>query len=975
MRRDAVDGTCSGGFVQTQDGLINYGLSSIRFGLMTIDSDPLPNTGVTSVTDGTNLTFTDIANGGVTSNVTVGSWSYYNGWASAISPTWTGASVGRPAGCAETGITNIPYEVGARNPSAPPWEGRLMRFPVGATTSPAANNQNIMQAIRVMRPYGANPIAGMMDDAKYYYWTDPQGPSKTDTLSSCRAQYIILLSHAAPNQDLEPYCQGTAGGYVGICPYDYPEYIAAGLAGGNYSPGNGVINAQSAAASGTPVKTFVVGFSLSSNLNDAGTASCNDILSGTAPNQTINTSTAFCGTPQTNGSDSGTTGNPLYASCCALARIAVNGGTQAPYFADNQTDLQKAFQAILAIIVNNSTTRATPVLLPQSTSSNAGGGGSAALFLSSFTPSVSTTWSGDVQRERYQCVSSSSCSVSPCSQAQPITPSNGDDFASNLQSTQSFTRNVIMVEPYLPTPGTRNPSTTIRPWINGTGGTSATSTAFDGYTMYDGIEYGFSYKTSGSSQISSSFNTLITPDAFFPSGCTYKQPGSATALSSADCQTVALGFALGMQNPPTSWNTALSPYPTRYYSAGSVPPTSGPFGGVLHSTPAIEIPPSALLRDDSYQAFTQAYTSGYTTYQSNPEPRHTVLYVATIDGLLHAFGVDYNPSDPYTFIGSSHATARGTDGAPERDVVVHSAGRDAEPHVGRRRRRDDPPRRRAGREGHDLPAHDGGSGDRLAHVARRRLRRRDGGLLRARRHGPELQQPRLEPEHLRPLSHVDEQQHAPPPRPAGTSMPRAHKPLGPHFLWQLTDSNLFAATSGTPAIATVSVNDPDNNGKLTEIGVAILPGGAGTPGSATLGCPRVSYHPKISDASPLASTGQYQLAAKVRQWTSPPAVRARRTPRAGRSLTIVRLDTGEVLRTFTVMSDLHGGGVVSALQREQQRRRSSRTRPASTTRGASRRRSSTRRSAERRSPTRPTSGRSRSASSSATRTERSGGST
>ena len=610
----------------------------------------------------TNLTFSDVANGGATNNVTTGLWSYYNGWTTGFAPSWTGASVGRPAGCAETGISNIPYEVGARNPAAPPWEGRMMRFPSGATTSPATNNQNIMQAIRVMRPYGANPIAGMMDDAKYYFWTDPQGPSKIDTLGSCRPQYIILLSHAAPNQDLEPYCQGGSGSSVGMCPYDYPEYIAAGLAAGNYSPGSGVVNAQSAAASGNPVKTFVVGFSLSTSLGDAGTASCNDILVGTAPNQTINTSSAFCGTPSTNGTDSGTNGNPLYAACCSLARIAVNGGTQVPYFADNQTDLQKAFQAILAIIVSNATTRATPVLLPQSTSSSAGGGPSAALFLSSFTPSVSTTWSGDVQRERYQCVSSSACSVSPCSQPQAITPSDGDDFASNLQNTQGQTRNVIIVEPYPPAPtGTpaRNASTNIRPWVNGSSGTTATSIAYDGYTMYDGIEYGYSYKTSGASAITSTFNNTVTPDVFFPSGCTYKQPGSATAFSTSDCETIALGFALGMQNPPTTWNTSLSPYPTRYYSPGSVPPTSGPFGGIFHSTPAIETPPSSLLRDDSYQAFTQSYTSGYTTYQTNAEPRHTVLYVATIDGLLHAFGVDYNPSDIRTRSSAPPMRAKG----------------------------------------------------------------------------------------------------------------------------------------------------------------------------------------------------------------------------------------------------------------------------------------------------------------------------
>jgi len=151
-------------------------------------------------------------------------------------------------------------------------------------------------------------------------------------------------------------------------------------------------------------------------------------------------------------------------------------------------------------------------------------------------------------------------------------------------------------------------------------------------------------------------------------------------------------------------------------------------------------------------------------------------------------------------------------------------------------------------------------------------------------------------------SHTSTNSNTPPAAPAGYVNSTTNKPLGPHFLWQLTDTNLFAPTSGTPAITTISVNDPDNSGKLTEIGVAILPGGSTTAGSTTLGCPRVSYHPKITDASPPSTSG-YQLSAKVRQWTASGCPSAT-NPARGRSLTVVRIDTGEVLRTFTVMNDL-----------------------------------------------------------------------
>jgi type IV pilus assembly protein PilY1 len=934
---------CPGGFNQAEDGLINQELNSIRFGLMTIDSDTLPNSGVNVTSDNGNLTFTDVANGGLTNTLMTGMWSYYNGWenpGSGTPPPYTGSSVGRPAGCAETASSGqIFFEVGARNPAAPPWEGRLMRFPSASVASPAGNNTNIMQAIRVMRPYGANPIAGLMDDAKYYYWTDPQGPagSGVDPQISCRPQYIILLSHAAPNLDLEPYCQGTSGGNAGICPYDYPENIAYGLARGTYSPSAGVVNAQSAGASGHVVKTFVVGFSLESSLGDAGeAASCSQILSGTAPNQTVNT--AYCGTPGTNGADSGTPGNPIYASCCALARIAVNGGTSAPYFADNQTDLNAALSAIEAIIVNTMTTRATPVLLTQQASSSAGGGASPALFVSSFSPSSATSWSGNVQRERYTCPEPAANSgIAPY---QSPSPSSGDDFQYNLNHAGAQTRNVIMVEPAL-NGSSRNASTMIRPWVQGT----SAPTAYDGYSMYDGVEYGYSYTTA--SQTAATLNSAafgatpiigpgITPDALFPSGCSYTQPGMT--LTTSDCELIALGWLLGMQNPPNHWNTTVAPYPNRYYT-GSL--TSGsPLGGVFHSTPVIATPPSALLRDDSYQSFSGYYTNSYATYTGQgAEPRHSVLYVATTDGLLHAFGVDYKAnaaagtSDPYTFIGDGHATEGGTaHGQNEMwsfvppavmPLLMNSVGGgssillDGAPVV-----KDTIFQRTSVGTGQDwhttLVA---GFGSAM------------GGYYALDVTDPSFANRGTTPNSFSPASHTTGNQSSPPtftsgqgymgPQNSSTGAgtppgPGNVMPMGPHFLWQLMDSNLFASTGGTPAITTVSIYDPDTaSHALTEVGVAILPGGASTPYNAAcqrVACPTglgscAAGATKISDASPAGTS--YQLGSYVRQWTtsgcpstSLPTSGIPSNPARGRSLTVVRLDTGEVLRTFTVLTDI-----------------------------------------------------------------------
>jgi type IV pilus assembly protein PilY1 len=927
---------------QAENGLINFGINAIRFGLMTIDSDTLPNSGVSVTSDNGDLTFTDVANGGSTNNLTTGMWSYYNGWETPGSPpTFPGATVGRPAGCNETGITNIPYEVGARNPAAPPWEGRLMRFPGPGVASPAANNTNIMQAIRVMRPYGANPIAGLMDDAKYFFWTDPQGPSNptVDPLGSCRPQYIILLSHAAPNEDLEPYCQGTANGSAGMCPYDYPQYIAAGLANGSYSPSNGIPNNQSASAAGTPVKTFVVGFSLQSQIGDAGEyTSCKQILQGPVGSQTVNPQ--YCGTPSTTGTDSGTAPTianaSAYASCCALAQIAVSGGTQAPYFADNSADLNTALAAIEAIIVNGMTTRAIPVLLPSATSASGTGGSSSALFVSSFSPSYVTSWSGNVQRERYTCPEP----AAPANPYQPIATSSGDDFAYNLNNSGGQTRNVIMVEPSLNGATRVSATSTIRPWVNGT----TSPTAFDGYTMNDGTDYGYSYTTAANTAVSLNGSTYgnapaisgpgITSDVLFPGGCSYTPPPGMTFQKPADCELMALGWLLGMQSPITDWNPTIAPYPNRYYTGpGSNPPSPSPFGGVYHSTPVVATPPSALLRDDSYQAFSQFYTTAYAeNSQGAAEARHTVLYVATTDGLLHAFGVDYNLNDTYTFTGTNHANEGGTIGTQNEmwsfvppavlPLLMSTVGGgqsvvlDGAPVV-----KDTVFQRTSTGYGSDwhtsLVA---GFGSAM------------GGYYALDVTDPSFAD-RGGNSSFGPL-HNSANSGTPPTYSAGTGYmgprnsgstntqapPGGAMPMGPHFLWQLMDSNLFAPTSGTPAITTVSINDPDTTGTpLTEVGVAILPGGAATPypsscqrvtcpsGGVSAGGSCTAGAAKVSDASPSG----YPLGPWVRQWTATgcPSTNLSPTgatvnPGQGRSLTVVRLDTGEVLRTFTVLTDI-----------------------------------------------------------------------
>jgi type IV pilus assembly protein PilY1 len=145
------------------------------------------------------------------------------------------------------------------------------------------------------------------------------------------------------------------------------------------------------------------------------------------------------------------------------------------------------------------------------------------------------------------------------------------------------------------------------------------------------------------------------------------------------------------------------------------------------------------------------------------------------------------------------------------------------------------------------------------------------------------------------------------PDPGGLASAPQGSPNGPVFLWQLakmppSNAPLFAAHSSTPAITTLFVDPGDGNAR--EIGVAILPGGQNSGPTSAQGvssCTR--FGPKSNgDAAPV---GAYPARGSVRCWGTPAAgnAPANTDPVIGRSVTIARLDTGEILRVFMPASD------------------------------------------------------------------------
>jgi type IV pilus assembly protein PilY1 len=780
------------GFPQNSDGAITSMRDFMRFGLMTFDQDPDPSTGVSTANLIAPAPFT-------------GMWTYYPGWATGAANT----SLGNPADCQ----TQTLLAVGARNPAAPPWEGRLVPFPTAnSLATQRTSNDEVSNVILASRPYGATPMAGMFAGAQYFFWTDPNGPQQTDNFvkGMCRNEYIILLSDGAPNLDLQPSCSGQpASGVPGKCPFPLPQQTAATL----YANGK-------SSSSQSSIKTYVIGFAVSS-FNDGTTpVKCSDFATGGSLSS------------QCDCTNAGLPAVPQIGPCCVLQCIARNGGTNAAYFADSQGDLQTALGAILADIAKNATTRTPPAYSPVVTNvlaSQTAPTTNASVYLASFNPVPGQPWSGDVQRQRYVCTYSGSGYTIP---PPTIQTSLGDDFAANLNSGSGPTRTFVAMQPDAVN-NTVDASGTIRPFVPSVGG--------DGVGRLQATFY---------AGAASSIDTQITYQALnlASNGCTYTSTadGSAQTLTAASCATMLLDYTFGQ--PSFSGQPSNFKFVSRSGNA---------FGDVYHATPMVVGPPGSLSQDPGYTAFASPAPTGWAG-------RKSVIYVATNDGLLHAFWTDETklennemwamllPAAMPNLLASypsSHSFL--LDGSPiVKDVVWERSATDVTNGTAT--------------DWHTMLVASFGSSQPGYYA-------------------------------------VDVTNPDPSTLPASTRAPQEPTPLGPVFRWQITkmpqtNMPLFGAHSATPAVTTLFM-DPDGNG-AREIGVAILPGGEDvTPATATA-CQR---WPKLTDSAPVSG---FKYRTNVRCWGTG------KSPKytdfvIGRSVTIVRLDTGEILRVFARQNDMN----------------------------------------------------------------------
>lgn len=841
-------------FDQADDGQLDIAKDLVRFGLMTFDNIPDKSTNA------------------------AGMWSYY---------------VGTPKQGQLPACAAVDYELGARNENAPDWEGRLVRFPKKNAKLKDVRKQNaeLQDILRSMRPYGGTPIDAMMDDAKDYLWNDTADPDdaandgSTKGASACREEYIILLTDGAPNLDMRPACQASGGN----CPYPKKAYEIANDLNTNFG-------------AKARVKTYVIGFSV----NDTGPSSfplgqsnCRgwyDTVTASSANAAAAASDFAAACTSAPFTASGPPAGTAAAACCTLNQISVNGNGGPAFFAENQADLAAAMANILGGIAKGDTTRTIP-----SYAGVSGTNSSSATFFASFDPQPVDPWLGNVSRERLECILVPGPDFGKRRPATNSGKAFGDDFGYLLEKQNaSAKRNVLLVNPSDIGGGKVDGGITLRP-----NAPTSASTALDGFVAET------STPKFGSANITTGFTSFFDDRVFETTNRTCprsRDPLNAAvpALSALECAKVGLGFTLAQSSGLSFGGYDFSKYRCPW-DRNALAYKCKPMGAVFHANPIYVGPPAAPLRDETYQDFARMYKN-----------RPPTLYVASIDGLLHAFKSDATSEtaapniEMWSFVPPA-ALKRLAKNMPLANQIIHDGQPVARDVVFERTLSTVTPGSygtgaNAGKLWHTVLIGSFGEGSRgyyALDVTNPGPGTYDPGTAGA---GSDTWKPATLKSSTERWPDGDSSQ--------GDRIP------GPQFLWQMVDVpdasgsgpagpmvgkdnanrdrySMFGKVSATPAITTLYF-DPSTSGTgaAREIAVAILPGGYEDDAPSGKCNRALSTYTAPSGMVANRSDSAFTPRNKVRKWGSSCSA-----PVPGRSLTIVRLDTGEVVRVFSRQED------------------------------------------------------------------------
>lgn len=900
-----ASGICT--FDQNNDGQLDVSKAYARFALMTFDSLVDRETGLKGSYPTQKINEVDPFKG---------MWSYLRHTGNPFFSTSSNTSgIGDGAqGMPGTTPACLPtfQEVGARNAGAPPWEGRLIPFanPDATLYELDAQNALIQQTLIATRPFGATPIDGLMDDARDFLFQDPQGP-KDDTYK-CRDKYIILLTDGAPNLNLRPSCEATNG----VCPYPSKAEVIA--------------HDMFTLPDAQKVTTFVIGFSVNGTSPVSG-------ADGFPPGLTKNDCKTWFDTAAGGTTDekvaaqkmedacvatppaAGTTGE----ACCQLNRIALQGSEQGAFFAESQADIVLAFGRIMANIIHSASTKTLPALSPAvqfssfAKEKSATSVASSAQFIASYIPSSQTPWSGELDRTRYLCESG-------VSTPQPLSRTAGDFQSENVANQANKKERIFITAIADKASSAIDSAATIRPFaLNGvdalgspaTAGSSpyvATELAMTGYTLgFAGADWPLALNVTDKTcrggravkrGTGTGRGTTIIPALTDTAECSEVIWGFATAYpdkieySGYDFNVRCNGASTATGKCSISGTNCVPSNPVCGAGETCVPDCAA-MGAIYHSTPAVIGPPTSLLREE-----------GFRNHQKKYAQRRTIMYAATTDGLLHAFDAmkqggpelhhelwAFAPPAVLPKLAANYPGGNQIilDGAPVVKEVVWD--REAT-QLNERRKWHTTLVAGLGTTGGyyamnvtDGDCSDGGgSEDCLGkYVAPGKSQAQDVGL------------------------------------PVDAAGNEGTPKRGPHFLWQLTDvpaatsgevakinreslidkvkmAALFGKNTGTPAIGTVQIKASASSPEH-QVGIAILPGGYDDPPIAGDDCPRAtkSAAQRLDDATGFAG-GTLGYRTRVRKWAKGPCDTA---PVPGRNVTIVRLDTGEILRIFGRVQD------------------------------------------------------------------------
>ncbi|HSC88088.1 MAG TPA: PilC/PilY family type IV pilus protein, partial [Polyangiaceae bacterium] len=419
---------------------------------------------------------------------------------------------------------------------------------------------------------------------------------------------------------------------------------------------------------------------------------------------------------------------------------------------------------------------------------------------------------------------------------QNMSATEGDDISSNVTTARS-TRTIMSFLPEEASAGIMHPQRSVRPNV-------ATDVA-DGLATYG----------RAGAQISgtpSSFVSAVTSSAMEAN----LTQGGCNGMANADaCRTAMLNWSLGIT---TTGETRCS---------GSGDPNCSVIADIMHSTPTIVDRPSSLPSNASYQAFMTANTK-----------RAMMAYTSSNDGYLHALQLAANHADDSAYTDKAANNERYAFIPPAIFPSLQTQYPNKPSKL-----LDGPPIVL------DVPAEKGGFNDDYYPY---KLQRQGKVVLGEVTDASSMWRTVLVQAFGGSRGGYFAVDITDPKIPSSWD-----KNAGPRLLWQLTTdaagNPLFGEGGGTPLITSIY-----DSATKTEIAVAVLPGGyGGAPMSGA--CPRktsTTVAQLDTNSQPLNRVHCYPFDQAN---DGAKAAQSDQVSLAGaRSLTIVRLDNGEILRSF-----------------------------------------------------------------------------